>query len=35
VIQLLENQSKNIGAALIIVTHDQRLKERTKNIITL
>ena len=35
VIQLLENQSKNIGAALVIVTHDQRLKDRYKNIITL
>ena len=35
VIQLLENQSKNIGAALVIVTHDQRLKDRYKNIINL
>jgi ABC-type lipoprotein export system ATPase subunit len=35
VIELLENQSKNIGAALVIVTHDQRLKNRHKNIITL
>ncbi len=35
VIQLLENQSKTIGAALVIVTHDQRLKERFKNIISL
>ena len=35
VIQLLENQSKNIGAALVIVTHDQRLKDNFKNIITL
>lgn len=35
VIQLLENQSKNIGAALVIVTHDQRLKDRYSNIITL
>ncbi|AFK05045.1 ABC transporter related protein [Emticicia oligotrophica DSM 17448] len=35
VILLLENQSKNIGAALVIVTHDQRLKDNFKNIITL
>jgi len=35
VIQLLENQSKYIGAALVIVTHDQRLKDNFKNIITL
>jgi ABC-type lipoprotein export system ATPase subunit len=35
VIQLLENQSKNIGASLVIVTHDQRLKDNFKNIITL
>ena len=35
VIELLENQSKNIGASLIIVTHDQRLKDNFKNIITL
>lgn len=35
VIELLENQSKNIGAALVIVTHDQRLKDNFKNIITL
>lgn len=35
VIELLENQSRNIGAALVIVTHDQRLKNRHKNIITL
>ena len=35
VISLLEHQSKTIGAALVIVTHDQRLKERFKNIISL
>lgn len=35
VIELLENQSKNIGAALVIVTHDQRLKNRHKNVIQL
>jgi ABC-type lipoprotein export system ATPase subunit len=35
VIQLLENQSNNIGAALVIVTHDQRLKDKFKNIINL
>jgi putative ABC transport system ATP-binding protein len=35
VIELLENQSKNIGAALVIVTHDQRLKDNFKNILTL
>jgi putative ABC transport system ATP-binding protein len=35
VIELLKNQSKNIGAALVIVTHDQRLKDNFKNIITL
>jgi len=35
VIQLLENQSKNIGASLVIVTHDQRLKDNFKNIISL
>ncbi|CAH0995254.1 Lipoprotein-releasing system ATP-binding protein LolD [Emticicia aquatica] len=35
VVQLLENQSKNIGAALVIVTHDHRLKNINKNIITL
>lgn len=31
VIQLLENQAKTIGASLIIVTHDQRLKNRFSN----
>ena len=35
VVDLLQNQSVNIGAALIIVTHDQRLKERFTNIISL
>jgi putative ABC transport system ATP-binding protein len=35
VIELLTNQSKNIGAALVIVTHDQRLKDNFKNILTL
>jgi ABC-type lipoprotein export system ATPase subunit len=35
VIELLENQSKNIGVALVIVTHDQRLKNRHKNVIHL
>ncbi len=33
VVNLLENQAQN--AALVIVTHDQRLKSRFKNIITL
>ena len=33
VVNLLENQAKN--AALVIVTHDQRLKDKYKNIITL
>lgn len=35
VISLLENQSKNIGAALVIVTHDQRLKDKFSNKIIL
>jgi putative ABC transport system ATP-binding protein len=35
VITLLENQSKNIGAALVIVTHDQRLKDKFSNKIIL
>lgn len=35
VINLLENQSKNIGAALVIVTHDQRLKDKFSNKIVL
>lgn len=35
VVQLLENQSKNIGASLVIVTHDQRLKDKFKNVINL
>jgi ABC-type lipoprotein export system ATPase subunit len=35
VIQLLENQAVNIGAALIIVTHDQRLKNRFVNSVSL
>ena len=35
VIHLLENQSKNIGAALVIVTHDQRLKNIFENKISL
>ena len=35
VINLLENQSKNIGASLVIVTHDQRLKDKFNNKIIL
>lgn len=35
VISLLENQARNIGAALLIVTHDQRLKSKFINQITL
>ncbi|MBA4850046.1 ABC transporter ATP-binding protein [Emticicia sp. BO119] len=35
VINLLENQSKSIGAALVIVTHDQRLKDKFSNKIIL
>ncbi|WP_337040934.1 ABC transporter ATP-binding protein [Emticicia sp. 17c] len=35
VIQLLESQSKNIGASLVIVTHDQRLKDKFSNKIIL
>ncbi len=35
VIQLLKEQSKKIGACLIIVTHDQRLKNVFDNQITL
>lgn len=35
VADLLEKQSKSIGAALIIVTHDHRLKTRFSNHITL
>ena len=35
VADLLENQSKLIGAALVIVTHDHRLKSRFPNQITL
>ncbi|MCU0323963.1 MAG: ATP-binding cassette domain-containing protein [Spirosomaceae bacterium] len=35
VIQLLDNQSNKIGAALIIVTHDQRLKDRFSNRVML
>jgi putative ABC transport system ATP-binding protein len=35
VIDLLENQSKNIGASLVIVTHDQRLKDKFNNKIIL
>lgn len=33
VIQLLIRQSKKIGAALIIVTHDQRVKNQIKNFV--
>lgn len=33
VIQLLQNQTKKIGAALIIVTHDQRVKNHITNFI--
>jgi lipoprotein-releasing system ATP-binding protein len=35
VIELLANQAKIIGASLVIVTHDQRLKSAFKNQITL
>jgi putative ABC transport system ATP-binding protein len=35
VADLLEKQSKLIGAALIVVTHDHRLKSRFNNQITL
>jgi putative ABC transport system ATP-binding protein len=35
VIQLLENQAKNSGATLLIVTHDNRLKTRFRNQIIL
>lgn len=35
VISLLKNQSEAIGAALVIVTHDQRLKNKFTNQITL
>lgn len=35
VIQLLDKQSDKIGAALIIVTHDQRLKDRFSNRVML
>ncbi len=35
VANLLEEQSKSVGAALIIVTHDHRLKTRFSNQITL
>lgn len=33
VVQLLEDQAKKIGAALIIVTHDQRVKDHIANFI--
>jgi ABC-type lipoprotein export system ATPase subunit len=35
VAKLLETQAKAVGAALVIVTHDQRLKNRFSNQITL
>jgi putative ABC transport system ATP-binding protein len=35
VITLLEKEAQNVGSSLIIVTHDQRLKNRIKNQITL
>ncbi|RYU96108.1 ABC transporter ATP-binding protein [Emticicia agri] len=35
VINLLENQAKNIGASLVIVTHDQRLKDKFSHKIIL
>lgn len=35
VIRLLEEQASNAGAALVIVTHDTRLKEKVSNQITL
>jgi putative ABC transport system ATP-binding protein len=35
VIELLENQAKSIGASLIIVTHDQRLKSKFNHQINL
>ncbi|MCB0569898.1 MAG: ATP-binding cassette domain-containing protein [Phaeodactylibacter sp.] len=35
VIQLLESQARAVGATLLVVTHDQRLKERFPNQIAL
>jgi lipoprotein-releasing system ATP-binding protein len=35
VMHLLEEQSKEIGSSLIIVTHDQRMKDRYNNRIVL
>jgi len=35
VINLLEEQAQQTGAALIIVTHDKRLKDRFQKQITL
>lgn len=35
VIQLLEEQTDNVGAALVVVTHDQRLKDFFNNTIQL
>lgn len=35
VMSLLEEQSKKIGASLVIVTHDQRLKKSNQNIVQL
>lgn len=35
VMQMLEDQSKEMGSSLIIVTHDQRLKDRYNNRIVL
>jgi putative ABC transport system ATP-binding protein len=35
VVTLLENTAKNIGAALVIVTHDTRLKEKYQHIVEL
>lgn len=35
VVELLKSQAKKLGAALIIVTHDHRIKDRIANRITL
>jgi putative ABC transport system ATP-binding protein len=35
VIDMLEEQARQTGAALIIVTHDKRLKDRFQKQITL
>ncbi|HAK76079.1 MAG TPA: ABC transporter ATP-binding protein, partial [Runella sp.] len=35
VITLLKNQSEQIGASLVVVTHDQRLKDVVANQVKL